>query len=361
MPITPLAALLADLTRTLLDAGHTPAVTAVAVRGPEQAVATAGPRTDPSRTREAAGPHTHPQSAPKAAGPRTLFALGSITKTFTTLLLAEMAAQGVVDYEDPIGAHLPPWAVPRRATPPITLAHLATHSAGMPRLPPGLHRRALPFSLSDPYARYDAEALHRATARLRPPPDTPAAVYSTYGIGLLGHLISRAAGLPYAVLLTERILSPLGMRDTCVPTDDILRRHAAQGHRHGRPVPHWHFDSLAGAGALYSTGDDMLRYLRAHLHPATAPAPLTIAITDACRPRHAYARGANHISLGWNVRTVRGHTLLWHSGGTGGFTAFLGFSPDAEAGVALLANTAPALRQPILRAARRLFRTVVYG
>ncbi|GLW11451.1 hypothetical protein Misp01_65790 [Microtetraspora sp. NBRC 13810] len=335
--------LLTGAVESLVAERHTPAAAGVALREAGEVVVTAGHRTRPR-----AG---HPQ--PAAVGPGTRFALGSITKTFTTLLLAEMAVRGEVSYDDPIQAHLPPEAVSRHG-PPITLAHLATHGAGLPRLPPGFHRRAL-RDRRDPYARYDAEDLGRATARLRPHRTPPPVSYSTFGIGLLGHLLSRAARKPYADLLAERILTPLGMRDTSIPTDDVLARDAAHGHRRGRPVPHWHFDVMAPAGALYSTGADMLRYLRAQVRPDATPAPLAVAITATQRPRRACPRGSNSVGLGWNIRDLRGHTLAWHSGGTGGFTAFVGFSPDAEAGVAVLANATPTFRRPVIHAAGRLF------
>ncbi|GAA0917625.1 serine hydrolase domain-containing protein [Nonomuraea longicatena] len=336
--------LVSGTVHALVGSGHAPAAVGVALRGSDQAVVTAGNLARP---------------APGAveAGPGTLFALGSITKTFTALLLAEMAATGAVACDDPIRAHLPAEAVPRNGAAAITLGQLAAHRAGLPRLPRGLRRRSLPYLLSDPYARYRVEDLHRAVSRLRPPREAPQVRYSTFGVGLLGHLLARAAGTPYPELLAERVLTPLGMRDTLVPPEETLTRRAAVGHRRGRPVPHWRFDALEAAGALYSTGADLLRYLQAQLHPDTVPEPLATALLTARRQRHEDG-GA---SLGWNVREIRGRTLLWHSGGTGGFTAFAGFSPDSAAGVAILASTAPSLRQPVIHAARRLFRSVVFG
>jgi serine-type D-Ala-D-Ala carboxypeptidase/endopeptidase len=338
--------ILTGAVHALVDERHTPAAIAVAVRGPEEVVVAAGHRT------------RHPD--PAAVGTDTRFALGSITKTFTTLLFAEMAARGEVGCDDPIESYLPPEAVPRRHGPPITLTHLATHSAGLPRLPPGFYRRALGH-WRDPYARYNAEDLWRATVRLHRHRTPPPVRYSTFGIGLLGHLLSLAAHRPYAELLTERVLAPLGMRDTSVPADDVLACEAAHGHRRGRAVPHWHFDVMASAGAVYSTGADMLRYLRAQLDPDGVPAPLAVAISATQRPRCDYPRGSNRMGLGWIIRDLRGHTLAWHSGGTGGFTAFVGFSPDAGAGVAVLANTRPSISQPVIRTARRLFGKVVYS
>ncbi|GAB2878017.1 serine hydrolase domain-containing protein [Streptomyces mayteni] len=331
---------------------HAPAAVGAAIRGADQSVAVAGDRLRPRRARR------HRDRHPVA--PDTLFALGSLTKTFTTLLLAELVARGEVAYDDPIERFLPPGAAPRPGPgAPRTLVDLATHSAGLPRLPGNLYPRALRQWRTDPYAAYRPLDLYRATTRLPRSPRRATVRYSTFGVGLLGQLLANAVGIGYADLLTERVLRPLGMRDTLVPDEPTLTELAAHGHRHGRPVPHWRFDALAPAGALYSTAADMLRYLRAQISPATvAAAALSSAVVDSQWPRRAHRRGPNGIGLGWDIRVVEGRTLLWHTGGTGGFTAFIGFSPDAEAGVVVLANTRPTRAQPVLRAGRRLFRAL---
>lgn len=133
--------------RTIASISRAPAVVLAAVVGGERAVACHGDLT----------PDAH-----------TVFELGSITKTFTALLLAEMVTRGEIDYDDPITAYLPPDARPRRGTDaPITLVQLATHTAGLPRLPTNLYRRALPVWTTNPYARYHLDDLYRATARIR--------------------------------------------------------------------------------------------------------------------------------------------------------------------------------------------------
>ncbi|MGW0537970.1 serine hydrolase domain-containing protein [Streptomyces sp. NPDC003032] len=329
----------------LLDPGI-PGAVAVLVQGREQTVHAAGQLSRDTSER---------------AGPGTPFALGSVTKTFTGLLFAEMAARGEVGYRDPIETYLPPTAAPRRLDgPPVTLLDLATHHGGLPRLPSNVYRRGLRHWISNPYARYRAEDLYRATARLRSRERTVR--YSTFGIGLLGTLLANAAGSDYLTLLTERVLRPLGMHGTGVPDradgPGALRAPAATGHRRGRPVPHWTLDALAGAGALYSTGADVARYLLAQLHPATTP--LAAAIEASHRPHHPYEGGDNHVCLAWTHRVVGSRALLWHTGGTGGFTAFTGFSPEAGTGVAVLANVAPTRTEPVLRAGRRLLRRAVF-
>jgi CubicO group peptidase (beta-lactamase class C family) len=204
-----------------------------------------------------------------AADAGSVFELGSMTKTFTALLLAVMVERGEVGYDDPITAHLPTHALPRRhAARSITLGHLATHTAGLPRLPPNLYLQALPRWGTNPYAGYRPGHLYRATTRIRTRSEPGRRVrYSNYGIGLLGHLLGLAGGADYPTLLRDRVCTPLGLARTRVthqPGDLI-------GHRRGRSVPPWEMDALAGAGILRSTPTDLLRYLTALLHPDSTP------------------------------------------------------------------------------------------
>ncbi|MER6910990.1 serine hydrolase domain-containing protein [Streptomyces sp. NPDC000594] len=334
--------------RRLVDDGTATAAAGAVIRGPDRAAAAFGHRGRPGG------------GAPPA-GPGTLFALGSLTKTFTTLLLAEMAAAGTVGYDDPIETHLPPGARPRPGSESVTLADLATHSGGLPRLPANLYAKALRNWRGDPYAAYGPADLHRATARLRPRPGPRPVRYSTFGVGLLGHLLAGAARTPYPALLTARVLGPLGLDRTLVPDAADLAADTATGHRRGRPVPHWRFDALAGAGALYSCADDLLSYLGALLEPAGAPGPLAEALA-VVRTRHRPGpSGRDDQALGWDLREINGRTLLWHTGGTGGFTSYAAFSPDARTAVAVLANATPTRAQPVLRTARRLFRETTFG
>uniref|UniRef100_UPI0006850B3C serine hydrolase domain-containing protein n=1 Tax=Pseudonocardia acaciae TaxID=551276 RepID=UPI0006850B3C len=195
----------------------------------------------------------------------TRFELGSVTKTFTALLLAEMAARGDVRYHDPISTYLPAGALPRGAYGArITLHDLATHTSGLPRVPLDLLLTAVSRWWTNPYATYSPERMLRSTARARirrGPTTRPH--YSNLGAGLLGHILGIAAGTGYPKALTTRVLEPLGLAHTTLDPD----QPQATGHRHGRPRPAWRDPGLAAAGALRSTASDLLRYLQAHLTP----------------------------------------------------------------------------------------------
>ncbi|HEY7880406.1 MAG TPA: serine hydrolase domain-containing protein [Streptosporangiaceae bacterium] len=286
------------------------------------------------------------------AGPRTIFQVGSVTKLFTALLLADMAERGEVRLSDPAARYLPG---ARDAADPVTLADLATHTSGFPRLPAGLFWSAR-LSPRDPYARYPASWFRRAARRaLRTGSGGSPYAYSNFGYGLLGYLLGRAAGSDYETLVATRVCGPLGLAATTfeVPgrSRDLKAQgyeapahqapgHQAPGHQAGRPVPDWRMGALAGAGALYSTAADLARFLHACLAAADGAAPdgpLGPAIRAALAPRRPVPGG--DIGLAWH-HTRRGENRIsWHNGMTGGFSAMVALDPDRGLGVAALANS----------------------
>jgi serine-type D-Ala-D-Ala carboxypeptidase/endopeptidase len=298
------------------------------------------------------------------AGPLTIFQAGSVTKVFTALLLADMAERGEVRLSDPAARYLPGG---QDAAGPATLADLATHTAGLPRLPRGLFWPAL-LSPRDPYARYPASWFRRAARRaLRTAPGGSPYVYSNFGYGVLGYLLSRAAGSAYEDLVATRVCAPLGLADTTFAVPGPSRDRKAQGHQGARPVPDWRMGALAAAGALYSTSADLGTLLQACL-AAAAPArldparpnpdssgpdgPLTPAIRATLTPRQPASGG--EIGLAWHLAQRGDRRIIWHNGMTGGFSAMIAFDPDRGLGVAALANSArrppSPLDQAVLRA-----------
>ncbi|MGV9878620.1 serine hydrolase domain-containing protein [Streptomyces sp. NPDC003006] len=326
----------ADLLAALRGAAPGASTVALAVRrGPERALLATG------ETALRGG-------AP--AGPDTRFEIGSLTKTFTALLLAEMVARGEVAYDDPITRFLPRTAAPHLRGSPITLLHLATHTSGLPRLPPGFLRGGATTRFNNPYAGYSREAFRRALARTRPHAAPGMRVrYSNFGVGLLGDLLARAAhgadgpDGAFAPLLAARVLDPLGLARTSCASD----QPQATGYWHGRARPSWRMDVMPGAGAVRSSARDLLTVLDGLLDPTSVPTgvpgTLRAALADVTVPRIALPRTGRRIALVWNIRPRPGHDLYHHSGGTRGFTTFAGFSPQTRIAFAALANTSPAV------------------
>lgn len=317
------------------------AVAILAIRGAEQVLLCRG--------------HERREGAPTT--PDTRFELGSVTKTFTALLLADMVAAGEVGYDDPIGKYLPAGVAQTGGEPaPITLLHLATHTSGLPRLPPGLLRRSLPRWFSNPYATFTEAHLHQAVARSRVRRRHTGRVrYSNLGVGLLGHLLGNAAGTNYPSLLAARILGPLSLEHT---TGDPEQPQAT-GYFHGRPRPPWHIPGLPAAGALRSTAHDLQRYLQAHLTPDATTLP--DALRAVQRPRATKPGGRDQLGLVWNLRSFDTYELLFHSGATRGFTTFIGFSPQAGMALAALANTTPTLRSRFIQDAYTALKAMIKG
>jgi serine-type D-Ala-D-Ala carboxypeptidase/endopeptidase len=265
----------------------------------------------------------------------TTFELGSVTKTFTALLLAELVRTGEVGLDDPISAHLPAHAVP--ADPiaaAVTLGQLATHSGGLPPLPANLAISTDPQWLLNPYADYLLEDLYRTTANLalESAPGTRVA-YSNLGIGLLGQLLVNATGRDYPELVRGRVCDPLGLGDTAAYPGP----HEVSGHKQGRPTPPFEMGALAGSGVLRSSPGDLTRYLRALLDPDG------FALSEALRavqtPRLP-VRERHSIALVWNHRRFRFGDVLFHGGETVGSAAFVGFCPSARLGLFALSNSA---------------------
>lgn len=278
-------------------------------------------------------------------GTASVFEIGSVTKVVTALLLAALAGDGTVAYDDPVAAHLP--AAPPEAGRPITLADLATHHSGLPRLPAGMLLAGLTRDRGNPYARLDDERMLRAIRETRPrrPPGQRFA-YSNYGAGLLGYALARAAGTTYAALVAERITGPLGLRDTGVALPSGAQGRLVEGRsRWGRRTTRWDLASLAGAGGLVATAGDLLGLLA--LWGPQASGPLAVAAAETAVPRHRSV-AFMEIGLGWMrisgdagpARFRFGHDVLWHDGGTGGHRSFAAVVPATGDAVVVLSARA---------------------
>ena len=271
----------------------------------------------------------------------TLFEIGSITKVITAALLAEMAQRGEVSLEDPVARYLPAGVrVPTRSDRQITLADLATHTSGLPRLPGNLD----PRDPDNPYADYSAKQLYDFLSSYELTRDIGAQYeYSNLGGGLLGHALARRAGVSYERIVATRVLAPLGMRSTGITLSPALQARMAVGHTSlGFATENWDFPTLAGAGALRSTANDMLTFLAANMargtgRLATALQRAQVARHDAGAPQPG--RPDMHVGLGWHIRKIADGELIWHNGGTYGFHSIIGFDPKKRIGVVVLHNS----------------------
>jgi serine-type D-Ala-D-Ala carboxypeptidase/endopeptidase len=270
----------------------------------------------------------------------SVFEIGSVTKTFTGLALAQLAAQKKVRLDEPVRMLLPRGTVPAPASgAEITLLDLAAQRSGLPRLPDNMK----PADVTNPYADYDAKALHAYLASHGVAlPAAAAFDYSNLGVGLLGHALANRAGTTYEALVRKQITGPLGMRDTAIALTPAQTKRFVPGHTaSGEPQRPWDLGVLAGAGALRSTAADMLAFLEAQLHPdrvkgSTPEARTLPAAIAASHEVRAEAGGGMHIALTWFRVDDSGR--YWHNGATGGFSAFALFDPAQDFAVIVLCN-----------------------
>ena len=268
----------------------------------------------------------------RAPDASSLFEWGSITKTFTGVLLAQMALARELRLDEPVEAAIGQRLRDDKGS-PITWTDLATHRSGLPRLPANLS----PRDPRDPYANYGADALGAFLAAWQPTVSRDTRwEYSNLGFGLLAHALAQRAGLSFDALLRQRILDPLGLSDARLALSGQALPPLLTGHDAKREhVPRWTFDAMAGAGALVGPAPALLRYGQAAcglLDTALRP-----AFELAQQPR-ADGQGRTRMGLGWMLAPLRGQTVATHDGGTAGFSASLWADATGRRTALVLAN-----------------------
>ncbi|OPH59665.1 hypothetical protein BC351_19480 [Paenibacillus ferrarius] len=252
------------------------------------------------------------------------FEIGSVTKVFVATLLAVLVEEGGLRLTDTVG-RLVSEVNESSSAAHVTLQGLATHTSGLPRLPPNLN--ATMTDKMNPYLNFTERDLLEALKQGQLL-DRNKFIYSNLGFGLLGFILARVTGGTLDQAIRERITVPLGLVDTDSGEQGLLPVHSSTG----KPIKHWDMNALAGAGALHSTPSDMLAFLEANLE-TKAHAPLA----SAFRLCHG-DRSATPV-LGWMTKQAnRGGRILWHNGATYGSHSFVGLDTTRQIGVAVLVN-----------------------
>jgi D-alanyl-D-alanine-carboxypeptidase/D-alanyl-D-alanine-endopeptidase len=281
------------------------------------------------------GASDHPDGKPVNGD--TLFEIGSITKTFTSLLLTDAVRRGEVQLDDPLAKYLPSnIKVPSRSERQITLIDLATHTSGLPRMPGNF----APANAANPYADYSPDRLYAFLDGYQLPRDIGARwEYSNYGVALLGQALARRAGLDYPTMLHRRVLEPLGMTSTAIVLGGPLKARFATGHDAEQdPVSQWDLTGFAPAGGIRSSANDMLTLLAAEI--GAKPSPLAGAMDDQLKVRRPNADLDSAQALGWAVDTYANGEIATHDGATGGFQSAVAFDKARKIAVVVLSNSA---------------------
>ena len=268
---------------------------------------------------------------------RTVYDIGSLTKIFTALILAQDVERGHLKLDEPVADCVPQssgFLAPTSGR-AATLADLATHTSGLPLRPDNLVSK----NPDDKYAGYTTEDLLAFLSTFKPErPPGAAYDYSNVGYGLLGLALSRCDGADFATLVRDRITRSLGLADTALtPTPGMLKREAAGYGMDFRPVPHWHLGALAPAASLRSTADDLLKFLDAAIGLKRSRMTASFKEMTAIE-RPGGMQPATSIALGWNIYRDGSREIVWKNGNVGGYRAFMGYEAKSRIGVVALAN-----------------------
>jgi D-alanyl-D-alanine-carboxypeptidase/D-alanyl-D-alanine-endopeptidase len=267
----------------------------------------------------------------------TIFEIGSVSKVFTALALADEAHRGELSLSDPAAKYLPPETTfPQRGPKPITLVDLGTHMSGLPNMPPNV----VVTDFNNPNADMTQDQFLKSVAAYELTRDIGAGYqYSNAGYQLLGLAVANAAHTDFETLLKSRIFGPLKMDNTRIAASlDEKDRMSAGYDSHLQPVPHERMPTLLGSGGIRSTANDLLNFVAANIGlTASSLAPAMADMVKTQRPTQYLELKA---ALGWHVATLHGVEMVWENGQTAGYRAFIGFVPKTRSGVVVLSNSA---------------------
>ncbi|MEN1928643.1 serine hydrolase [Luteimonas sp. MJ250] len=265
-------------------------------------------------------------------GPDSAFEIGSVTKTMTSTLLADLIVQGKASLDDPLAAYLPGGtAVPQFEGAPILLRHVVTHTSGLPALP----ARMAVTNPADPYAALTVDDLLASLGdvTLARAPGTQFE-YSNFASMVLSYAVARRAGSDFETLLRQGLLAPLGM-DTAYIGQRPEGVRSAGGHTpNGLPAAAWTFPvDLAGVGGVRATLDDMVRYVQANLDPSGTPLEAAVELAQT------QINQQPPMAMNWMIMPMADRSVLAHEGGTGGFSSFVSLDKTRRRGVVILSDT----------------------
>jgi len=265
----------------------------------------------------------------------SIYEIGSITKTFTATLLAYYANEGKLKLTDPITKYLPDSVSANQELRGITLEMLSNHTSGLSRLPDNFEFHSSdPY---DPYKDYSKKHLYEylKTCKLGSKPGD-SYVYSNFGVGLLGSILEQVSGKTFEEMVNEIICTPLEMQNTEQHLTIAQRQHFVTVYNEdGKATSPWTFQVLAACGALRSTLDDMLLYLKANMAPSQTRLSKAIELTHQITFNKDIKLG-----LGWHIIVVDGVQYYFHDGQTFGCSSFMAFNIEKKLGIVVLSNSA---------------------
>jgi CubicO group peptidase (beta-lactamase class C family) len=267
----------------------------------------------------------------------TIYEIGSITKTFTAAILADLINEGKIKLNDPISKYLPDSVAINPTLKDITIVNLSNHTSGLPGIPSNFAAQK-PYDDKNPYANYSRNLLFSflKSCSLNSKPGEKYA-YSNLASGLLGVILERVSGKSFDELVSEKITVQLGMSSTMQHIYPLLKtRFAPVYNEDGLPTAPWDFEALASCGALHSTIGDMVLYAKANLNDQTGT-----PIAKALQLTHQLTFNNDaRLGLAWHIIVVNNVDYYFHNGGTYGSSSFMAFNATKKLAVIVLSNTA---------------------
>lgn len=290
------------------------------------------------------------RNSSQAPDSSTIYEIGSITKTFTGILLAHAVNEGKLKLTDDIRKYLPGrYPQLEYKGQPIQIVHLSNHNSGLPRKPHDLAAQPN-YNPKNQYAHYTKEMMlnYLNQVKINQQPGT-VIIYSNYAVGLLGIILERIYHKPLELLVKQVITDPLGMHSTTFEVAEGNRKYIKGYDRDtGLEASHWYLAGIRGCGGLKSNLDDMLRYVQANISLTKPDMELS----------HQESKDANNKpnqqGLGWGMavyyggfnsfhhplnKTNRKEKLICHGGETAGFNTFAGFLKSQKKGIVVLSNS----------------------
>lgn len=265
----------------------------------------------------------------------TIYEIGSITKTFTGFLLAQAIKDKKVSLDDDIRKFMATkYANLEFEGNPILIKHLVNHTSTLPRLPENLDQQPN-FDPENPYANYSKEmiSMYLQDFKMNAQPGIKQE-YSNFGMALLGIILENIYKTSYQSLVKNYISMPFKMKNTFenVPTANLNINFASGYNSDGLKTKSWNLRSFVAAGGIKSTIEDMTKYLQENIAETNPKIALSHEIT--------FTNEKQSNGYAWVIyKTKDNNNLIWHNGGTGGFTSFCGFIKEKNIGIVVLNNS----------------------
>ena len=258
-----------------------------------------------------------------------VFEIGSISKVFTSTLLANLALEGKLNLDDNINNYID-WTLNDKAK--ITFKQLASHTSGLPRMPTNF-REVSELSPENPYKYYTEEKLKTyVTEQMYLTKGKKRKYnYSNVGAGLLGYVLTEIEGKPYKSILLEKVLFKYGMTSTTTNRALFDNRLVKGLDANGQEVSNWDLGALVGAGGILSTVEDLSKFAKAQFNPDNRELAMT-------RERVADASWKMDIGLGWHIINSKSDPFVWHNGGTLGYKSSMAVHAEKKSAVIVLSN-----------------------